>query len=103
MKKKLTDLNPMFLGCGGPGVTRNGLDVPRREAVGIDMDCPCGCDRRLYVPFLNPLDGGPPAHPGHGWERTGDTFETLTLKPSIRRMDGCKWHGFLTNGELVEC
>lgn len=35
------------------------------------------------------------------WERTGDTFDTLTLKPSIQRVGGCAWHGFITNGEVI--
>jgi hypothetical protein len=38
-----------------------------------------------------------------GWQRTGETFETLSLTQSIRRLDGCKWHGLITNGEIVTC
>jgi hypothetical protein len=90
---KLTDLHPQFLGGTGDG----------REGVGIGFDCPCGgaeCGQ-LYVPFANPLDGGPQYGP-QGWKRTGETFETLTLEPSIlRKSTPCGWHGFIRNGEIV--
>ena len=66
---------------------------------------PCGAGEPLFVPFVNPLDGGPPLEVGRpNWQRTGDTFESLTLTPSIlRRRDrgGCGWHGFITNGEVT--
>jgi hypothetical protein len=63
------------------------------------------CGIRGYVAFANPLDGGPP-HISLGeptWQRTGDTFETLTLSPSILRTRpyGCGWHGFITDGEVT--
>jgi len=59
------------------------------------------CSRRGVGILDPPLDGGPPVDgPKHVWTRTGDTFETLTLRPSILRMDGCRWHGFVTNGEV---
>jgi uncharacterized protein DUF6527 len=107
---KLTDLHPQFLGAGGEGVfTADGSPAPRREGVGLLCDCPCGkCTEewdRLFVAFANPLDGGPPIHKVT-WQRTGDTFETLTLTPSILRSQsrgGCNWHGFITNGEVITC
>ena len=44
----------------------------------------------------NPVDGGPRfPYDHHYWERTGDTFETLKLTPSIQRVGGCGWHGFI--------
>jgi hypothetical protein len=134
---KLTDLRPEFIGAGGEGVYRqtdrlcprcNGDNAgsceachgsgreyepaPRREGVGVIFDCPCGADgehHRCYVPFANPLDGGPPNDPkgwnsSGGWQREGDTFDTLTLRPSIRRNPahgGCGWHGFITKGEVT--
>lgn len=101
---KLTDLNPSFLGAGGEGITRNGEPVPRREGVMLWCDCPCGTPEcAIAVHFANPLDGGPPIS-DHHWMREGDTFETLTLRPSIFKnpaKGGCGWHGFLTNGEMV--
>lgn len=70
-------------------------------------DCPCGNrdeTHQLYVPFANPLDGGPSMQTGtrNGWQRIGETFETLTLTPSILRIaPSCGWHGFITNGEVI--
>lgn len=90
---RLVDLNPRFLG-----------GAPDREGVGIEFDCPCGgiCGHSLFVPFENPLDGGAQYGPT-GWKRAGDTFETLTLTPSILRLapSQCGWHGFVTNGEII--
>lgn len=101
---RLTDLNPVFVGGGGDGISMNGEDVPRREGVGVMLDCPCGAGTcRLYVPFANPLDGGP-QHASQGWQRTGDTFETLSLTPSILRRIStcdCQWHGYIRNGEII--
>lgn len=136
---RLVDLHPQFLGSGGEGVYRqtgrpcpacgaynpSACEVchgtgreyepaPRREGVGVVFDCPCGNHdegHQCYVPFANPLDGGPPTDPrgwqgSGGWLRTGDTFETLTLTPSIFRrveLGGCGWHGFITHGEVTSC
>lgn len=99
---KLIELNPEWVGNGGESVTdANGNPVPRREGVAVDFDCPCGCDQRLCVVFANPLDGGPSVHPGPPrWTRTGETFEDLDLKPSILRIGGCGWHGYINNGEI---
>jgi hypothetical protein len=105
---KLTERFPNWVGAGGEGVSNaDGSPVAARHGVGILLDCPCGCDRQLYVPFTNPLDGGPPVNDGHPtWQRTGETFETLTLTPSILRSQekgGCGWHGFITDGEIRSC
>lgn len=130
---RLTDLNPRFMNAGGEGVYRrtdrlcracNGENAgacepchgsgfeyepaPERHGVGVIFQCPCGNrseSHECYVPFANPLDGKGPYEP-KGWQRTGDTFETLTLTPSIfRRTDwgGCGWHGFITHGEVTSC
>jgi hypothetical protein len=105
--RRLIDLDPHWVGAGGPGIfTKEMQPVPARRGVGLSFDCPCGCDVRGYVAFENPLDGGPPkTNPGEPtWHRTGDTFETLTLAPSILRRPekgGCGWHGFITNGEVT--
>lgn len=103
---RLIDLNPEWDGVGGEGVfeTATGSPIPRRDRTGVSLDCPCGCEHRLHVPFANPVDGRGPTWPGYGWEREGDTFETLTLKPSIQRERPARcWHGFITNGEIITC
>ncbi len=98
---KLTELNPKFIQHGGDGIYRDGKPCPSEEGVGIILNCPCGCEEELYVPFSNPLDENLGAKYQKGWKRTGDTFETLTLEPSIQRRTACKWHGYIRNGEII--
>lgn len=105
---RLTELGPNWVGAGGEGISdKDGNPVPARHGVGVAFDCPCGCGTHCYVPFANPLDGGPTLQSERlGWQRTGETFETLTLTPSILRSKehgGCGWHGFVTNGEVISC
>jgi len=107
MSKLLKGLDPGFVGAGGEGVYRKGEDgelhpIPRREGIGLSFKCPCGCGDRVYVDFSNPLDGQPPHRAdGHTWERTGETLEEHTLHPSIQRVGGCNWHGWVRNGEVL--
>lgn len=134
---RLADLNPRFMNAGGEGVYQktdrlcgscNGENAgdcrtchgsgfeyepaPKRTGVGVIFACPCGNsgeDHECYVPFANPLDGGPALDPSAwsgsgGWQRTGETFETLSLSPSIFRrksLGGCGWHGWITNGNVT--
>lgn len=102
---KLADLHPTFINAGGDGVfNADGTAAPLRVGVGISFDCPCGTpDSPCYVPFANPLDGGA-QYGAQGWQRSGETFDTLTLTPSVLRTYsacGCRWHGFITNGEVI--
>jgi hypothetical protein len=96
--KKLADLNPKWFTEHASG----------RTGYGVEFDCPCGqgaaCEwgGRIHVPFANPLDGGPPGRWGSTkWQRTGETFENLSLTPSIHAVG--HWHGWLTNGVLTSC
>lgn len=136
---RLADLGAHFVGAGGEGISqqtgracpacdgdnaaacaachgtgREWEPAPRREGVGVIFNCPCGNHdeaHQCYVPFANPLDGGPALQPkgwngSGGWQRTGDAIETLTLRPSVFRrqeLGGCGWHGFITNGEVTSC
>lgn len=104
--KRLVDLNPCWgsVNLGGGAV---------RERVSVEFDCPCGAGDacpwggRVWVPLSNPLDGGanPWGTSGHVpravWQCSGDTFETLTLTPSIHAVG--HWHGFVTNGLVTSC
>ncbi len=95
---KLTDLHPEF------------IDDHGRVGVALICDCPCGKGNldnggALCVPFSNPLDKGTSTE-SKGWQRSGETFETLTLMPSIRRLSSpcdCRWHGWIQNGEVITC
>lgn len=56
---------------------------------------------RLVVWFANPVDGGLPTDDATTlWQRTGETFETLTLSPSIDASHFGHWHGFIRNGVI---
>lgn len=116
---RLIDLHPRWVGAGGYGVFNVAEDgtrtpAPERTGVGLTFDCPCGkcaAERtgdfeadfslRVYVGFDRPLDGGPPIDAKHHWQRTGETFETLTLRPSILDVSRCGWHGYVTDGEVT--
>lgn len=100
---RLSSLDPSWVGTGGEGISdKDGNPVPHRSGIGISFECPCGAEDcpRAFIPFENPLSGGPPSHE-KAWTRTGDTFDTLTLMPSIQRVGGCGWHGWIRNGEVV--
>lgn len=103
---RLTDLDPRWVGAGGDGITRNGQPVPERHGVAVSFNCPCGSAecQRACIMLTNPIDGGSSVQDGQPtWERTGDTFETLSLTPSIQRVSDCRWHGLITNGEVLAC
>ena len=73
--------------------------VKEGRRVGVSFLCPHCKDDRLHVFFANPADGGPPAgHPA--WDRTGASFDEMTLRPSLDASSSGHWHGFLTRGEV---
>lgn len=39
--------------------------------------------------------------PGHLWARSGETFENLTLSPSVDASPAGCWHGFVRNGAIA--
>jgi len=89
---KLIELDPRWTSAGHG-----------RTGQGVVFLCPKCKDHYLGVWFVNPVDGKEPwaGGSGHRWTRAGDTFETLTLTPSIQIVLGCKWHGFITKGEAI--
>jgi hypothetical protein len=76
-KHLLVDCNPRW------GTRHEGSDCF------LTFDCPEGHDDCFHmIPFTPALDGTAIARDqvGHAlWERRGDTFETITLTPSIAR------------------
>lgn len=80
------------LANAGPGAFRLLGDGPDRFT-GMQFVCPCGCGDRITLDF--DTFSGPPH-----WRWNGDR-SSPTLTPSIQRLVGCRWHGFLTAGEFV--
>lgn len=106
---RLIDLEPSWM------VLRQGGDV-----VGLTFRCPhCPPGERgqttyLGVMFTSVIDRDSAnteevawpdymaKRPGkHFWKRTGDTFENLTISPSVDVSKEGHWHGHITNGEIV--
>lgn len=55
--------------------------------------CPCGCGEESAV-NIEPHGAAP------RWKWDGNR-EKPTLTPSLHKTAGCKWHGYLRNGEWV--
>lgn len=73
-----------------------------RKGMALTFLCPHCKSTRLGVFFRNPIDGKPPSDDfdaDHLWQRTGETFDALTLSPSIDASKSGHWHGFIENGE----
>lgn len=92
--KKLANLDPRWISNAG------------RVGAGISFSCPGNCcadaplKYRVHVLFRNPMDGGDPSHGEPRWNRTGITFDTLSLTPSVDCSGQGHFHGFVTNGEI---
>jgi hypothetical protein len=101
---RLIDLNPRWFVDADIVIGGVNRHFDNRHGMGITFDCPCcGGQTRLGVWIANPVDGGPPtddADVSHRWQRTGETFETLTLQPSIDASGAGHWHGYITAGEI---
>lgn len=93
---KLTDLNPRWVGYPGPVYD------------GVSFDCPHCRTQRLAIKFSPPIDPNgwwpkmtQPTYAGVNlWKRTGDTFDTLSLTPSVDASFDSHWHGFIINGQV---
>jgi len=88
---RLTELNPKFWS-----------EPSKQRGLGLIFRCPCrpGCTFLIPVAFKNPVGGGEPCNDEHLWQREGETFETLTLSPSIDASKMGHWHGWIKNGEV---
>ena len=107
---KLTELDPHWVGLA-PG-----------HAIGLTFLCPCCRECRIGVPFDVAIGGeklesiigrdltvnlhreqaalANKKNEKH-WHREGETFDTLTLPPSIDASQHGHWHGFITNGQVT--
>ena len=72
------------------------FDVDHRSVIYL---CPCGCEQLGALPIVK---GDEQAAQRPAWHWNGNE-DSPTLTPSIRRLDGCRWHGFLTAGEWQPC
>jgi len=76
-----------FMFAGNPG------DQP----TDLIFVCPCGCGVISSVTLsTSPRSDGP------RWAWNGNS-DSPTLTPSIRKLNGCLWHGFLTDGIFKSC
>lgn len=99
---KLAQLNPRWVGI-------HNFDPNSIYHIGISFDSPTTGQRLavLFTPAIDPDGlaqkyGWPDFFPDRlKWGRTGDTFETLTLTPSIDASAHGEWHGFITKGEVT--
>lgn len=100
---RLSELSPKWI-----AVRENG------DAIGVTFLCPHCRQVHIGAWFAEPVDiNGIPGidldlplfmaqHPENKyWHRTGDTFETLTLTPSVDTSQHGHWHGFLTSGAIT--
>ena len=95
---KLIDLEPRWLG--------DLYGFHTGVIFGLSFLCPHCRKQRLAIFFSNTIGDAAHSHhipvPSNGkyWTRTGETFETLTLMPSIDASKVGHWHGFIRNGEI---
>lgn len=77
---------------------------------GLTFLCPCCKGCRLSIRFRPPIDKEgwwskivQPSYAGMlVWDRvSGETFDDLTITPSINASSNGHWHGEITNGNLV--
>lgn len=111
---KLVELEPRWFSV-------NGND----DKDGVTFLCPCCLAQpekqtRLAVQFANPIGCEPKSlmtnkqktehvhelrtfdvPPGFLWQRIGETFETLTLTPSVDCSASGHWHGFINAGVVT--
>lgn len=115
---KLIDLDPSFVGQYHAGTAREDPTTYREldsveGAQGVLFICPKCQQHSILCWFKNPRNAPPvpeSAFPRPGrWTFSGDTFDVLTLEPSIDLStitfdnpagpDRCYWHGWVQNGE----
>jgi len=112
---RLTDLNPHWVAASWSppgaklGIRFDSPTIPGRIAVffknpicgndAIDLqrllEAQRDCDHPDYETWLNETHIGKTL-----WSRTGDSFESLSLIPSIDCSEWGGWHGFITNGGI---
>jgi hypothetical protein len=99
---RLAELNPRWGIDADIVIGGTSQRFDNRTGMAVTFDCPCCRKTRLAVWFANPVDGGPPTDDATNlWQRAGDTFDSLTLTPSVDASEHGHWHGFVTNGDCL--
>jgi hypothetical protein len=74
-------------------------DTGYRVGQGISFRCPHCVRHRISVAFDNPIDGGERSTLVKAFHhRSGDDFETLTIRPAIDHSRIGHWHGHVSDG-----
>lgn len=103
---KLIDCKPKWIDTANYTSEDGALHFPRyggtkRKGMGLTFEDPQHPSQRLGIYFQNPIDELPPALNEKLWHREGDSFETLTITPSIDCSSSGFWHGNIVNGEML--
>lgn len=61
----------------------------------VVLNCPCGCGDIVHLNLL------PEANPC--WKIESHSDGTISVKPSVWSLKGCKSHYFIKNGEINWC
>lgn len=108
LSMRLTELNPRWVTFQNPPPEDEG----KRWYIAISFDCPHCRSQRIVVYFEPEIDDGYSwkfstwehfanrGHEGPRWHRTGETFEDITLTPSVDVSQMAHWHGFIENGVI---
>ncbi len=86
-ERKLTELDPAWVAEDG-------------QRVGVSFECPADDGAHgIGVPFVK-CDWSEGNDSKAVWQKTGETFEDLSLSPSIdcTKSGYCKFHGWVKNG-----
>lgn len=95
---KLSELNPRF--ADSMSVPGGGWNLSARRNIGLSFECPHCRKIRMFVHFRNPIGEGSPEPNVLLWEREGDTFEEMTLRPSIDNSAQGHAHVSIIAGEV---
>lgn len=96
---KLSELNPRML--VSRSLPNGSWSEAAKRNVGMTFDCPCCRTRRLLVHFRNPVGGTAPEPGVRLWDRVGETFDTMTLAPSIDASSFGHAHFSVVGGLIV--
>jgi hypothetical protein len=113
---RLNELEPRWFDIPGVGGAKDGItflcpcaacaNLPQRRRLGVQFANPIGSDpkppmtqkeKNVHLFELRSFD----VAPSICWQRTGETFDDLTLTPSVDASKSGHWHGCITNGQLT--